>query len=121
MTASSMKSLAAEYHSLSHDEYQYFVELGMRMTLEGRWKQIQKQQAVRAEDSTAATATAMVVSSSTTKSLLDLGDHTSFQLQLLGDNFQQRLQKFWGLISADSKAFGKMKNLVSKPVHFSHF
>ena len=43
MSRNSLKDASEAYHNLSHDEYQYFKEMGLRMTLGAQYKRLQGQ------------------------------------------------------------------------------
>ena len=96
-TPASVQALSREYRQLSHDEYQYYTELGAAMTLKNFWTRLQ---GTDGRDSQIVEAGAIP-----TAALLDLDNTTSLQLLALGHTFEDRLDKFWKSVVSEKKQF----------------
>ena len=109
-THSSIEILAQQYRALSHDEYQYYKELGMAMTIQGAWRRFQSSSGML---NNSATAGDQVVAAAAipTAALLDLDGSTSVQLLTLGPSFEQRLANFWANMSLERRNILKEKTL----------
>ena len=116
-TPFSLKELAAEYKALSHDEYQYYKESGLAMTVQGSWKRLKESQSslfrTTADNLSFSRGqnSLEVVGTVPTAALLDLGETTSFQLLSLGPTFEERLDTLWKNMSLERRNLNAEKKL----------
>ena len=96
-TELSIKILSQKYQQLSFDEYQYYKELGVAMTLQGAWNRISNGGQQQNQQ--------IVETAVPTTTLLDMDSTTAVQLLGLGQTFGERFDRFWKSVLLESRTF----------------
>lgn len=102
---------------MTHDEFEYYKEMGYRMTLQSRYQRVVGHLPPSANDNVATAQQTMEPAAMTTQQLLisDSESNSSFAIALPGETLEQRFGAFLDIIKNERKEARETRRALSEP------